>query len=176
MQHPIRNIALIAAFASIIAKMLYFIFLAPDKAFDMYVRFFYLLCFLAGLFFGVRSWKIQRGASAFTDDIKSGMKVASIYALVVSGFTWLYYAKINPGYFAQRIEERVHAAEQAIAAGAENADQIDLAQVEQTVGFIFNAFTHASLTLFGLMALGFFYTIIIVMLFRWKPRPFGITG
>lgn len=156
--------------------MLYFLFLAPDDAFDMYVRFFYLLCFLAALFFGVRSWKIQRGPTPFTDDIKSGMKIASIYALVVSAFTWLYYAKINPAYFQARIAERVEAAKAAIESAADKAGEIDLSQVEQTAGFIFNAFTHASLTLFGLMALGFFYTIIIVMLFRWKPRPFGITG
>ena len=87
MKNPIQNTALIAAFASIIGKMVYHLFFLDTPDFDTYSRFFYLFCFLAALLVGLRSWKIQHPGSPFTEDIKSGMKIASIYALVISAFT-----------------------------------------------------------------------------------------
>ena len=168
MKNPIQNTALIAALVSIIGKMIYHFFLLDQPDFDMYTHFFYLLCFLAALFIGLRSWKIQHLGSKFTDDIKSGLKIASIYSLVISGFTWLYYAKLNPEYFANRIAKAIKAAEDA----GITLDEIE--NVRDTTSFIFDAFTHSTLTLFGYIAMGFFYTIILVMFFRYRPKAFGI--
>ena len=95
-------------------------------------------------------------------------KIASIYALVISAFTWLYYAVINPDYFANKISGAVKEAE------ALNMPVEDVDQVRNTVEFIFDAFTHSTITLFGYIAIGFFYTIILVMLFRSRPKAFGI--
>jgi hypothetical protein len=174
MQSPITYSALLAASLSIIAKMLYFLFFTGDEDMDMYVRFFYLFCFLAALFLGIRKWKTIHGTAPFTEDIKAGMKIASIYALVISGFTWLYYGKIDQAYFKSKIEERVTAAKDALVAGDANTTNVDLEQIEQTASFIFNASTHASLTLFGLLVIGFFYTVVISLIFRWRPNIFGL--
>ena len=175
MKNPITNSALYAAALSIIAKMVYHILLAPDASFDMYTRFFYLLCFLAALFFGLRSWKLASERTPFTEDVKAGMKIASIYALVIGPFTWVYYKWINPAYFTERINARVEAARTAIESGQVKSEDVSLEQVEQTASFIFDPFTHSSLTLFGFLVLGFFYTLIIVMLFRWRPKAFGLS-
>jgi len=168
MKNPIVNISVTAAMASIIGKMLYFIFLAPDESFDMYTRFFYLLCFLIALLIGLRIWKKDNMNIAFTEDVKTGMKVVSIYAIIISAFTFIYYKYINPGYFAQKIQAAVD------AVASSGSPEADLEQVSDTASFVFNAFTHSTLTLFGLMVIGFFYTLVLTLLFRYKPKAFGL--
>ena len=83
-------------------------------------------------------------------------------------FTFLYYKVINPTYFSSKIQAAVDAVE---ATGSNGAD---LEQVRNTASFVFNAFTHSTLTLFGLMVIGFFYTLILTLLFRYKPKAFGL--
>jgi hypothetical protein len=168
MKNPIVNISVTAAMVSIIGKMLYFIFLAPNETFDTYTRFFYLLCFLIALFIGLRNWKLQNANVAFTDDVKSGMKIVSIYAIILSSFTFVYYKYINPNYFLQKIQSAID----AVSASGSSNDELN--QVENTASFVFNAFTHSTLTLFGLMVIGFFYTLILILLFRYKPKAFGL--
>ena len=164
--YPIRmkqyqNIAIIAALTGVIAKMTYFLTLAPKEAWDNYVRLFYLLAFLIALFFGLRSFKKRATRSDFTHDVKTGMKITSIFSLIISIFTWVYYKWIDPEYFANRISEAMsQAPEESIEA------------VETNVSFIFNAFTHSTITLFGMMVIGFFYTLIVVLIMRAKPEIF----
>lgn len=152
--------ALGAAGLSVLAKLVYFFQFSPDEDWDMYVRFFYLLVFLIALMLGVREERSLR-TTTFTDDVKSGMKVTSVYAMVLSLFTWLYYKFINPAYFAERINRVVTAATEA--------GQEDLENTRNTAEFIFNAFTHSTLTLFGMMVVGFFYTLVLVLLLRARP-------
>jgi hypothetical protein len=168
MKHPIVYSALYASILSIIAKMSYFIWLAPSEDWSMYTRFFYLLCFLAALFFGLRTWKLQQGQGDFAGDMKTSMKIASIYALVISSFTWLYYKWIDPSYFEGRRAEAIS------SAASSGADETQLENVTNTVAFIFDPFTHATITLFGYIAIGLFYSIVVVLLFRARPRAFGL--
>lgn len=153
-----------AALGGIIVKMSYFLWLYPNDDWDMYVRFAYLLLFLVALFLGLNSFKSTNRQSAFTHDVKAGMKTASIFAMVISAFTWVYYKFINPDYFANRIEEVMNAANASVQK-PENAIN--------TAEFIFNAFTHSTITLFGMMVLGFFYTLILVLVMRAKPELFN---
>lgn len=168
MNKPIQNYALIAALFSILGKMTYHLFFLAEEDFDMYSRFFYLLCFLAALFIGLRAWKIQHPGSLFTEDVKSGLKIASIYAMVISAFTYAYYSWINPAYFEGKIAT-------ATAAAEESGIPVEqLENVKNTTAFIFDAFTHSTLTLFGYISIGLFYTLILVLLFRYRPKAFGI--
>tara|TARA_B100000902_G_C27259427_1_gene889794 strand:- start:1131 stop:1628 length:498 start_codon:yes stop_codon:yes gene_type:complete len=156
-----QNIAFIAALTCVIAKMIYFLFLPPNEAWDNYVRLFYLLAFLIALFFGLRSFKIRATRSDFTHDVKTGMKITSIFALIISIFTWIYYTWINPEYFANRISDALsQAPEESIEA------------IETNASFIFNAFTHSTITLLSMMVIGFFYTLIMVLIMRAKPEIF----
>lgn len=168
MKNPIVNISITAAMASIIGKMLYFIFLAPDETYDMFTRFFYLLCFLVALFVGLRIWKLNNRQAPFTDDVKNGMKIVSIYALIISSFTFLFYKFINPAYFAGKIQKAMDAVANS------GSGEAEIEQVKNTASFVFNAFTHSTLTLFGLMVIGFFYTLVIALLFRYRPKAFGL--
>jgi len=162
MKDPILNAGVIAGLVSVILKMVYFLGFYPNDDFDMYVRFAYLLAFLLALFLGLRAWKGDHLDSKLVDDVKAGMKVASLYALILAPFTYIYYKWINPEYFQDRME-------QAIAAAQESTpDQVE--QVRETVSFIFDAFTHATITLFGLLFIGFLYTLVIVAIFRTKPE------
>ena len=155
--------ALGAAFGGIIVKMSYFLWLYPNDDWDMYVRFSYLLLFLLALFLGLRSFKSKYPQSDFTIDVKTGMKTTSIFAIIISAFTWIYYKWINPGYFASKIEDV-----KVAAAQSEEATQNAI----NTAEFIFNAFTHSAITLFGMMVIGFFYTLILVLIMRAKPEVF----
>lgn len=154
--------ALGAALLAIIAKMTYFLQFSPDEDWDMYVRFFYLFVFLLALLLGLRQARHDRPQSTFGYDVKAGMKVTSVFALILSAFTWLYYKIINPSYFTGRINDAVTA--------AKDAGQDDLESVRNTVEFIFNAFTHSTITLFGMMVIGFFYTLVLVLIMRAKPN------
>lgn len=151
-------IALAAAALALAAKLIYFFAFAPNEEFDLYVRFFYLLALLLALFFGLRLYKSLNRESSFAGDVKTGMKIASVFALIVSAFTWTYYKLINPGFFAERIQRAVGAVQTGDPGQAEN--------VRKTAEFIFNPFTHSTITLFGLMVLGLFYTLILVLIFR----------
>ena len=162
--NTVIKFALPAALVAIIFKMCYFLWLAPDESWDMYVRFGYLLLFLIALFLGLRDFKSNNKRSDFTKDVKEGMKVTSVFSIVISSFTWLYYKWINPAYFANRIAE-LNSNPLMEEKEAEN--------VKNTAEFIFNAFTHSTITLFGLMVLGFFYTLILVLIMRAKPAVFS---
>lgn len=155
--------ALGAALGGIIIKMSYFLWLYPHDDWDMYVRFAYLLLFLLALFLGLKSFKRKNPNADLTVDVKTGMKTTSIFAIIISGFTWLYYKLINPAYFASKIEDVKKAAEESELA-TENAIN--------TAEFIFNAFTHSTITLFGMMIIGFIYTIVLVLIMRAKPELF----
>lgn len=156
--HRIYTLAIGSALLAIAAKMASFLFLPPDEDTDLYVRFLYLLVFLIALFFGIRFDKQTHPGSAITDDIKAGMKITSVFALILSAFTWVYYKLINPGYFVSKIERTVDAA-------ASNPEA-KIEKVRETAEFIFNPFIHTTITLFGFMVLGFIYSLVIVLLLR----------
>ena len=155
----ITKYAVAAALAAIIARMTYFLLLAPDEEWDMYVRFAYLLLFLLALFLGLRAEKIDQPQSSFTTDIKTGMKITSIFAIIISSFTFLYYKWINPAFFADKIQNVIDNA---------SGDQAENAQ--RWAELIFSPFSHSTLTLLGVIVIGFFYTIILIMIMRRKPE------
>mgnify|MGYP006424819833 FL=1 len=165
MKNPVVNTAIIAALVSIIGKMIYHIFLQEVEDMAMNTRFFYLLCFLMALLFGLRNWKSQKGVTKLTDDVKAGMQVTGIFSVIIAAFTYVYYQFINPAYFAERIAERVEHASQ-------NVEAVDVEQVRNTAEFVFSSFIHSTITLFGFMIIGFFYTLVLVLIMRAKPELF----
>jgi len=156
----IYGFAIGSALLAIAAKLTYYFVFAPDEQLDLYVRFFYLLALLLALFFGMREAKLRSQGSSFAEDVKAGMKAVSVFALLLSAFTWVYYKLINPGFFTARIKQTVDMAQEN---GQSNIDKI-----RETAEFIFNPFIHTTITLFGLMVLGLFYTLILAVIFRSK--------
>lgn len=155
----ITKYAVSSALVAIIARMTYFLVLSPDEDWDMYVRFFYLLLFLLALFLGLRAEKIDQPKSLFTTDIKTGMKITSVFAIIITGFTFLYYKWINPAYFEDKIQT---------ALDASSPDQLE--NTKRWVELIFSAFSHSTLTLVGVIVIGFIYTVVLVAIMRGKPE------
>lgn len=87
------------------------------------------------------------------------MKVTSVFALIIAAFTYVYYAFIHPSYFENMRATRIAAAPEA---------QVEA--ITSNVEFIFSPFIHSTITLMGLMVIGFFYTIILVLILRAVPR------
>lgn len=159
MTNGIYKFPLIAFALSVAAKLVYFFYYNGNEDLDMGVRFAYLLFFLIALVLGVSTWKRQTPRSAFTEDVKTGMKITSVYGLLLALFTWIYYKWINPAYFEDKIKEAIDA-----------APEESLEQIQQTVELIFSASTHSTITLFGTIVIGFFYVLVITLLLRWQAN------
>lgn len=153
---------LLGAGLGILTKLGYFFFAAPNQTLDMWVRFAYLLFFLGSLMAGIMVWKQRLPQSGFTQDVKTGMKITSVFALIISSFTWIYYKWIETNYFQKRIQESI-----------ENVPQEQVEQSREFAEFIFDPFTHSTITLFGSMIIGFFYTLVIVLMLRWFTKQFN---
>ncbi|MEZ4722433.1 MAG: hypothetical protein R2813_11230 [Flavobacteriales bacterium] len=134
---------------------------ATDETMDMYVRFAYLMLFLIALFLGL---DIQTRKSRHS----IGHQIGNESSLCVCLDSLRLYMAILPmdpipEYFEDRIDV---VAKRPEAAGQEAEKALGTAE------FIFSPFTHSTITLFGFMVIGFFYTIILVMIMRGKPEAF----
>ncbi|GAB4380583.1 MAG: hypothetical protein Kow0075_11950 [Salibacteraceae bacterium] len=152
-------IPLIAALIGVLLKLSYFRWFYPDPEFDNYVRFGYLLLLLLSVFLSLRFYAMTIKKTEFGTMVKEGMKSVSIFALILSGFTYLYYEVINPEYFAGRISDVASQVKQM-----PNSEQ-----AVKTAEFVFNSFTHTTITLVGIMVAGFFYVLILALIQRSSP-------
>ena len=88
------------AFVGFIFRLAEVFFGAPDIAF-----YVYLLLVLIAIFFGLREIYQSENTTEFKVLFKGAMKPAAIFVVLVGLFQFVYYTKINPGYFDERIAE-----------------------------------------------------------------------
>ena len=151
--------------AAIVAKLVLFLMNLAQEQMAMLTIFVNLFVILIGSFFIVRDYKINHPGSNVKSEVKAGMKGTTIFALMLSLFVLIYYNYIDTHYFPNMIADRV---ELARAAMAENPD-ISLENVRKTGEMMFSPRTHATLTLFGLTAVGSVYCFLIAILMRRLP-------
>ena len=157
------SIAVYATLFSVITKMVIFSVDTEDYQYIRYSTFAYLLLILLSSFGGIWLFRSKaEGVTTFIQDMKAGVRVTSLYAVLVSFFTFIYYKLIDPGFFQFKIEQAV-----VIASENENAD---LDQARETAEFVFNAFTHSTFTLFAFVFLGALYSVILTWLVRKMPK------
>jgi len=117
-----------------------------------------LLVLMTGVYLGIKNFKstIQEKTS-YLQDVKSGMRIASLYALFMSAFVYLYYGFIDRSYFVQKAEQRIELLEQ---------QGIDIEQANASMELVFTPFFQSTITLMGFILLGSFYAAMIAFLLR----------
>lgn len=93
--------------------------------------------------------------TSFPQLMREGFRCAAIYALLYGIFILAYYHSAEPHHFAQRVNEMV-------ARGVEQGqpEKVIRPRMEQ----FFTPFNYASMTFFGLLAVGGFHAIAVGLL------------
>ena len=94
-------------------------------------------------------------------DVKAGIKVAGMYAVLMSLFVYLYYSFIDPSYFPLKIEEQMRLLEES---GRASGDE--LVKSRETAQFILAPYFQSTVTLILYLLLGTFYSSIITFFVR----------
>ena len=147
--------------ASIMLRLIVF---ANNWQFSTFENIYFLgntLILMTGVFFGIKLFKQQQSSSTdFLSDIKEGMKVAGLYAILLSFFAYCYYSYIDSEYFASKMQHQVDLAIQNGAKGD------DLVKMKDTMGFVLTPYFQSTVTLILFLLLGTFYSSIITFFVR----------
>jgi len=119
------------------------------------------LIIMTGVFAGIRLFKkINESKTTFLADVKSGMKVVGMYAVLMSLFAYLYYSYIDQDYLINKLNSQIQT---AIENGANEA-QAD--KHKENGDFFLSAYFMSTITLVGFIILGTFYSSIITFFVR----------
>ncbi len=111
-----------------------------------------------GIYSGIRLFKKNaKEKTVYLTDLKAGMRIASVYALLMSAFVYLYHSQIDTQYFELKMEERI---ELTIEQGA------DIEQAKKSMEMVFTPFFQSTITLIGFLILGSFYASMLAFLVR----------
>lgn len=158
------NIALNFALIGILVKFTIFILELPRE----YAIYGYFLFILFALFFGLRKHFEKKGYQGIGNTVKEGMRIASVYSIVITLFTYIYYTYIDSGFLQSRLTERILEAQEL----GYSEEQIE--QVRASGEFFFSVSMHTSFTLFGFMIVGLIYSVIWAIIFWKVPNARGI--
>ena len=126
------------------------------------VMFSHLMLIMIGTFFGVRA--VDPGASDSDTKIqlKSGMRVAGLYALIVCAFLVVYYEFINPNYFQSLIESKM----EAVSNYKLTHPEVDIENERKTAELFLSTKFQVTITLFGLVISGVIYSLLITFFLK----------
>lgn len=179
MNSPVK-IGLSVALVWIVIKYAFFLINPEmqDVSPLIFINMFLLLTAIAlGLFFHKKHEGFLEGNAL--SDIKTSMKAGVPYALAVSLFIYLYYAKINPDFVAHKISEATMTIRKAVD------DPIMLAKIKnEQAAFevmdkeaiytqlidgpanFYSAFSTSIIALLGLTLLATLYSVFVTIIFR----------
>ncbi len=153
---------------AILIKLLLYVTLVDGDQIRMYTVFGHLLIILSGTYFGIRNHKMAIRNSSVKDDILAGMRIAGIYALLVTVTVLIHFSLIEPDYLSKAIEERMLIASEY----KETHPEYDIENTRQGLEFTFNLKIYAAFTTFALLMAGTVYSIILSLLVKkmniWK--------
>ncbi len=164
MNKELNRTALYFALAGIGVKLITFFLALP---FEVGI-FGYFLFILFALFLGMRKHIIQGSYQGFGDVLKAGMKIGSIYAVLVSVFTYIYYSYIDYNFFPGQIAERMLEGKEA------GMTDEQILQMKDSLEFVFSTSTHTTGTLIGFMFVSFIYALLWTLIFTKIPRTRGL--
>lgn len=141
-----------------------------------------LLFVLLAIFRGIRhNHRTQEPPIIFPSDLKAGIRPAAVYTIILTGFIFVYYNYIDFEFIEDMRRERIEVAaeEIEIAGGWEEfkeevsdpqledfskEDYLD--QIEDNVSTFISPGSASTISLFGLLAISFVYTLILAILYR----------
>lgn len=170
MKSPL-SVALIFALLYIIIKLVVFNLGKSVELFVPMILVNIMLILLAALF-GLRAWKKshKNETDGFLEDFKCTMRNVSLYALIISGFVYIYYSSIDKD-FKEKLAERQFAEitqEDFKEMQKKDPDMLngktldDYKKLKKNEMKLFTSpFMTTTMTLMGLMLIGFFYSLLI---------------
>lgn len=155
------NITYALAFAIIGMGTRFIVFmLGWDSTVSTQLYFLYLL---VAIFLGSREFFNKNPQSTFGQLFKNGAQTGSVFTLLVTIFTFLFYRFIDVTFFDVIINSRL---EEAVAAGY---SEEEVGKLKENLGFVFSPNTHSLATLIGFMILGFTYSAIVSVILSRVP-------
>jgi hypothetical protein len=107
--------------------------------------------------------------------IKAGMRGGAIYTVIISLFVYFYYGSIDKKFFADKITERVHYAEQADfellktnnpekLGNKSRGDFIDMEREQAELWF--SPFMISTITMLGTLVTSMLYALVLNIIFK----------
>tara|TARA_B100000809_G_scaffold140505_1_gene138038 strand:- start:302 stop:844 length:543 start_codon:yes stop_codon:yes gene_type:complete len=167
------QVAITFAIIALIVKLAAFSMGIQHGEMEKYIFYIYILLLLLTVFMGIRSNKIMNEAStSLGQDFKSGARSASIFAILVTTITYLYYSNIDPEFFiikkADYLVTLPNKINLAIQGGEMTIEQIKVKAIGdiQSTNIIFSPYLHSMATMFGLVFIGLFQSIVFAFLMK----------
>ena len=159
------DIAVRMLLVSIIFKMIVFFASKQFTFYESIAIFINIFVLMTGVFLGIWNYrKLLNAPQSFTDYLKEGMKVAALYAILMTAFVYVYYTFIDSTYFYLKL-----AKQSALLEESGRATQ-EIKQATETMKVVLTPFFQSTITLIGFLLLGSFYASIITFLLR-KFKP-----
>lgn len=167
------QVAIFFALIALVIKLTIFGMEMQHGDMEIYIRYIYMFVLLAAVFFGIRANKTVKSKTSFTEDFLSGARTAAFFALLMGGITYIYYTQIDTNFFEVKKQEELQYFPEKIA------ELIDEKGIEATreivyqkvlgMNTIYTPWSQTSFTLFGLVFLGLFNSLIFALLMRKLP-------
>lgn len=175
LKNPFQT-AITFAVVSLLVKLLVFSMGLQHGAMEKYIFFIYMLILLIAVFISVRTNKINaEGNTAFIEDFKVGARTASFYAILMGIITYAYYSGIDSDFFAIKQEVYIEGlnktAKEKILTNPEGKEKIleELKGNLETMETFLSPYFHSMWTLFGLVFIGVFNSLVLTLLMRKLP-------
>jgi Protein of unknown function (DUF4199) len=171
------QIAIIFTVIALVIKVSVFSMEIQHGEMERYIWYIYMLLVLLTVFFGIRSNKINNEGkpTTFGQDFKAGARTASFFAILVSVITYFYYAKIDVDFFEIKRNELLADLPDKIAfqikEGQFSLEEIKTFTKREIINSdkLFTPYFQSMWTMFGLVFIGLFQTIIFSFLMKKFP-------
>ena len=170
------QVAISFAIIALIVKLTAFSMGIQHGGKEKYIFYIYILLLLLTVFMGIRSTKIMsESTTSLGQDFRAGARSASMFAILVTLITYMYYSNIDPEFFKIKIAKNLATLPEKINQAIADGD-MDINQIKEKVkgdivsaNTIFSPYLHSMATMFGLVFIGLFQSFVFAILMKKSP-------
>ena len=169
------QVAVTFALVGLILKITVFALGIQHGTMETYVWYLFMLLLLCTVFFGIRSNKVNfEGTTSLGQDFKTGARSASFFGILMGAITYIYYAQIDPDFFPIKqqpyLDGLIEIAKSKIEEGVSKEEVVKgLYESTARVKLQLSPYLHSMLTMFGLVFIGLFNSIVFAFLLKKFP-------
>lgn len=170
------QVAISFALVALIVKLAAFSMGIQHGGMEKYIFYIYIFLLLLTVFMGIRSTKIMsESTTSLGQDFRAGARSAAMFAILVTLITYLYYSNIDPEFFEIKRAENLSTLPEKINQAIKKGD-FSIEQIKEKVkgdiistNTIFSPYLHSMATMFGLVFIGLFQSIVFAFLMKKSP-------
>lgn len=169
------QVAVAFAVLALIVKLTIFSLGMQHGETENYIFFIYMLLLLLAILFGIKTNKIiYQRVTTFGEDFKTGARTASFFALLVFAITYFYYTQIDADFFPIKqqpyLDGFTELVKTKIAEGVPKEEIVKgLYESTYKVKQQLSPYAHSMLTLFGLVFIGMFNSLLFAFIMKKFP-------